>query len=591
MRVDEPNHPILLEQPVIDGLPAHLRNVPTEPDEWLTWSKQVTAYREAVRRRCADNKKEQQAELELCRRDPCYWMVMYGVVFEPRHLFGQPPRWMRAVLYPFQVQVVRWIQYVMEQDEAGRGDGVLEKSRDMTVSWTFCLYMAHQWLFADVFVAGVVSRNVNLVDSTGASDTLFYKIRANLALENQVPPDMKLPPWMVPAGLTEENAVQKTIFHPSKTCIIMGETSTALAGVGGRATMRLNDEAARFMNFDQAWANQNGTTEHRFAVSSADMVSPGFRELAEHGKKGVENPYLDAPSYLRLNWWHHPFHTDEWYANQRARNITQPHWFAREYDIDYYAGAGDNVYPRFMPIQTGDYPFDPTMPGRLFCSIDPGVADPCAMVWIQEDKATGRYRVIKGYETPKSPDPEFVASILVGIPISGYGSYDYSDPDLQSLMEWTKNLRKPVIYYGDPAGNARGGDGKRTFYEALADVSKELTNGLNKIAVGTVTADSARTFAVRKRQLSELSPYMDFDHDRGARAFLEALKESRYPERDPNRAYSKEVLEPQHDRWSHRRTALEFWAVNMTAIRRTDTGRRSGRRQARRISMSGRILA
>jgi hypothetical protein len=590
MRVDDPNHPILLEQPMIEGLPDHIKVVPTEPEEWLRWSRQVTAYRETVRRRCADDKREQQAEIELCRRDPCYWMVMYGVVFEPRHLFGMSPRWMRAVLYPFQVQLVRWIQAVMLETENGRGDGVCEKSRDMTVSWTFCLYMAWAWLFEDVFVAGVVSRNAAQVDRTGASDTLFYKIRANLALEDQVPPGLKLPSWMVPPGMTDEHSVQLTIFHPTKTCIIQGETSTAMAGVGGRATMRLNDEAARFMNFDEAWANQNATTEHRFAVSSADMVSPGFRELAEYGKKAVENKYMHGPSYLRLNWWHHPFHTQEWYEDQRARNMTQPHWFRREYDIDYYAGAGDNVYPAFLPLQPGEFPYDPTLEGALYCSIDPGVSDPCAIVWIQEDRKMGRYRVVKGFETPKNADPEFVASILVGVQITGYGGYDYSDPYLQDLMKWTAGLRRKVIYYGDPAGNARGGDGKRTFYEAVTDKTGELTGNMNKVTVNTITQDSARTYEVRMRALNSLVSRIDVDQDWGARYFLEALKESRFPERSPNRAYTKEVTEPQHDQYSHRRTTMEFWAVNITALRRVDNARRDSQRRAKRISMSGRIM-
>src|SRR5690606_38854785 len=137
-----------------------------------------------------------------------------------------------------------------------------------------------------------------------------------------------------------------------KTCFLLGETTTKLAGVGGRSTMRINDEAARFDAFEDTWANQQATSDHRFALSSADLKSPHFYQMARLGQECLINPEKDGPSFLRLDWWLHPFHTTEWFARQKARAMADgdPHKFAREYEIDYFAGQGDHVYPRFRQV-------------------------------------------------------------------------------------------------------------------------------------------------------------------------------------------------------------------------------------------------
>lgn len=576
--------PFLVERATVPGL-AHvgLDQVPEDTEAWLGWRDRVRAYRELRRRQAANDREIQRIEWNLCERDPAYWMIMYGVIFEPREIADLPPMWYPWVLFPFQIKTIRWIQHVMKQSRNGRGDGVAEKSRDMGLSWLFCGYMAHQWLFAPAFIGGVVSRNANAVDQTNDSDSLFFKIRSNLALQPQVPDELKLPEWMRPKGMAPEMSTKAHIAHPTKTNIIQGESTTEMSGVGGRATMRLVDEAARFAQFGETWANQAAVTTHRFAISSADTIAPRFRELTDLGREGLEDEDMYAPSYLRLDWWVHPFHDREWFENERARFTDQAE-FEREYEISYSAGSGDAVYPRFSSVELGEFPYSPTL-GTLYCAIDPGVRDPTAVIWIQEDPITKRFRVVDSFEGRGGEDARFIASVMVGVPISGVGGYDYgSYPGLYDLMDWTASLNRPVVYFGDPAGTHRGGDGKTTFYEALRNESAALTAKRNIIHVRTVTANNARSHMKRKNALSALAYRLDFNNSAGANAVLTSLKESRYPERKEGRGYVTEVLEPLHDVFSHRRTAMEFWAVNMEVEERVQ---KSSVARPARFSMSG----
>jgi len=236
----------------------------------------------------------------------------------------------------------------------------------------------------------------------------------------------------------------------------------------------------------------------------------------------------------------------------------------------------------------GDFPYNAGL-GTLYCAIDPGVSDPTSLVWIQEDSITRRYRVVEAFEGDGTEDAKFYASILVGVPVSGVGGYDYDKyPDLRRIMEWTGKLNRPVHYFGDHAGTHRGGDGKRSFYEALTQESAELTNRKNIIYVGTATADSARSHARRKNALQGMAYRLDFNNTPGAVRVLTALKESVYPRRADGRPNLRESLEPAHDMFSHARTAMEYWAVNME---QEGVVRSKGVAKPVRVLMSGKARA
>lgn len=572
------------EPAVIHGLPEHLCVCPDDPQEWATWKIQVSAYREAVRRQILADKTGKVAAIhhELSRRDPNYWIVMFGVIFEPRALYGEREGWKRWIPFAYQVRLVVWIQWVNQQEDLGRGDGVVEKSREMGVSWTYCGFMAHQFIYQQVFVGGFVSRNEEAVEKRGDTDSIFYKLRAVMGLEEGVPSNLRLPVAMrLPKFTKEDNCFHRLITYDEngRTNVLKGETTTTLSGVGGRSTMRLNDEAARFNDFAQAWHNQGATTNHRHAVSSADNVSPYFNTLARSGEAAVQSFTEAGPSWTRLEYFKHPFHTDRWLANERARFKDDPAFFEREYLISYTAGAGEIVYPVFIGRKTeDDVTFDPYL-GQLYVWIDPGVADPAALIIAQEDPAKRTINVLDCLQGIGGESPEFFASIVAGVPQSGYGGFNYDLPGVLELIDFFADLRRPIVFYGDPYGNNRGGDGKKTWYEAFSEAVKQYSNGSKRAYVQTITAEKARDHLTRKNAVNVMAPRLVFANTPGGLRVLQSFQDARYPKLRDNSQATLERLNPIHDSKSHVRTAGEFGLVNLS---RLEAGRAVGKAPVKR---------
>jgi hypothetical protein len=585
-------NPLLREPAVIPGLPDNLRVVPDDPERWSAWSQAVAAYRKLRRRECERDTRQQDIEYERCRRDAAYFITMWGVVFEPRKVADRPPEWKPFVLFASQVRFVRWIDAVNAQEDKGRGDGVVEKSRDMGATNIFCAYAVHHFLFHEVFICGFISRNFELVYRKNASDTIFYKLQALLGVEDGVPPALKLPRFLQPAGFAKElHVAPGAITNPEegRTCFLVGETTTKLAGVGGRSTMRVNDEAARFDAFGEAWSNQQATTDHRFALSSADMKSPEFYDMARLGEECLIDPDKDGPSFIKLTWDMHPFHTDEWFARQRARAASDGTLakFQREYEIDYFAGLGDHVYPRFRSVVTPDAPYDPHG-GPMYCFVDPGTRDPAALIYVQADLVNGGWNVVEAFEGLGGEDVSFYASVMTGIYLSGEHQYDYDIyPGVHELMQFTSSIRLPITYIGDPDGNKRGagGDETATWYKQLTLAARKLGN--RTIFVQSITADDARAFNTRITATNELLPYFRFHRAPGPSRVLFCLQSSRY-QSGKGRVETREPLKPLHDEYSHTRTAFEYGCV---WLQRTQMRERRGPVQAARVSLAGNIVS
>ena len=560
----------------IPGLPEQLRVVPIDPNKWRMWNMSVRAYREKRRRECARDLRQQAIEYEKCRRDPCYFTIMFGVIFEARSVEGTPPSWKPFILFHFQVQMIRSLEHMMTLTERGRGDMIWEKSRDMGATNVICAFAVHHFIFEKVFICGFISRNFDAVYKRNSSDTIFYKITAFLGIEDAVPAELRLPKFLQPRGFDPEIHISAASIknpEPGKTCFLLGETTTKLTGVSGRSTLRVNDEAARFDAFHDAWANQQATTDHRLALSSADTRSPAFYNLARLGEQCLLDPHKAGPMFMRLEWRLHPFHTQTWYENQRDRAMADgdPYKFAREYDIDYFAGQGDPVYPRYLNVKTTVCPYEPEG-GTLYCFIDPGIRDAASIIFVQKDsKYPNVYNVIDSFEGLGGEDAGFYASVLTGVYLSGMNQYDYNRYNgIHQFMEFTSNIRQAIIYVGDPAGNQRGAGGEEseTWFKKLNEKAMEFSG--RSIIVHTVThiktpgieTGGVRSFTHRINCVNELLPQFQFD-SRGGDRTLKCLQQAKYPR--PTRTESVEPMKPIHDKNSHIRTAFEWGCVWLAA--------------------------
>src|ERR1700722_7524115 len=84
---------------------------------------------------------EKARELELCRRDPVYWVNRWGWTFDPREALSTLP----FDLFPRQEEFIRWLA---ERDRL-QESGLAEKSRDVGFTWLCAAYAVHCLLFRE----------------------------------------------------------------------------------------------------------------------------------------------------------------------------------------------------------------------------------------------------------------------------------------------------------------------------------------------------------------------------------------------------------------------------------------------------------
>lgn len=566
---------LLREPAVIGALPTALRQVPDDRDAFYAWRREVMKHRVRWHDAMARATEEQRThERERCRRDAAYFVLMYGNVFEPRSEDGATDGGFRPFIpYAFQVRMIRAMDHAMKQ-RGVKADLAISKSRDMGASWICCLWALHGWLFRTPFIVGMVSRKESLVDNEGDMDSLFEKIVSNLE---------RLPQWMMPQGFDWKTHRRKLkIRNPTSRNMINGESTTDNSGRGGRATVRIYDEAAFVPSFLNVWGTGANSTNHRIAVSS---------ESIEQGDDFYRLRTAEArhrPSVLLLNYDLHPDHDDQWLEDIHERFNGDEEKFQREVLRNPHAGFGGFVYPQTREVHVGAFPWRPGM--ALYVGIDPGFDDETAIVWVAYDPASGRYRLVAAYENNHLP-PEFYADLIRGdAPLSltsgdprflyeGNGIYN-----TRELMAWTKTAclnRKPSIF-GDPAGSQRHTG--HSFYDGM---EKRWSRAEWPMTVQSGWDSDQRHFQGRRTAMMNLLQRLDFDDRPDVQNVLHALRETRFRNKD-GRAGGEQKT-PDHDQWSHLRTALEYIAVNLTemqSIRQMDlTPRRiSGSRFKQRMA-------
>ncbi len=107
-----------------------------------------------------------EAVIDKCRESTIFFINMFGWTYDPRPEMDGPH--IPFMLYPFQVDTVLWIEKRLSSLE----DGVIEKSRDMGLTWIIVAIAVKKWLFEDGFQALFGSRKEDFVDN-GLMDSIF----------------------------------------------------------------------------------------------------------------------------------------------------------------------------------------------------------------------------------------------------------------------------------------------------------------------------------------------------------------------------------------------------------------------------------
>lgn len=248
-------------------------------------------------------------ESEVCRRDIEHWINKHVWTYDPR----LSPSTIPFDLFPIQVDFLKWLQ---EREDASEG-GIVEKSRDMGVTWLACAYAVHGWLYRDGFACGFGSRKLELVDTLDDLDSILEKCR--FILDN-------LPKWMLPKGFSRRNhANHCKIFNPENGSTITGEGGDNI-GRGGRQSIYFVDESAFLEHPARIESSLSATTECRIDVSTPNGPGNPF----------AQRRFSGALPVFTLHYRDDPRKTPEWIAKKK-KELSNPVIWASEWEIDYTA--------------------------------------------------------------------------------------------------------------------------------------------------------------------------------------------------------------------------------------------------------------
>jgi len=249
--------------------------------------------------------------------NPADWVDDWGTTFDPRQVEQGMPASRPMVLFPRQREFIQF----MHGCNVDREDGVIEKTREVGISWCAIHYAVHAWIFKPGSVVGVGSYEDQRVDKLGVMDSLLEKARHVLR---------NLPIEFLPAGFQDkEHLLHKRLVNPQNGSQIIGETGDTI-GRGGRATFYIIDEYAFLKHPDLVDSSLSNTTECRIYISTAYGLGSFYKK--------TQNPVYRQ---FRFEWRQDPRKSEKWYQKFLAKY--GPEITAREVDIDHHASVENLV--------------------------------------------------------------------------------------------------------------------------------------------------------------------------------------------------------------------------------------------------------
>jgi hypothetical protein len=257
---------------------------------------------------------------EHYKSNPVDFINDLGMTFDPRLIeIGIEPV-TPFVLFPRQVEFIDW---TVERWK-NREDGLVEKSRDMGLSWLCVSVAVWMWLYHGGSVIGFGSRKEEYVDKIGDPKSLFWKVRQFINL---------LPSEYRPRFYQEsKHAPSMRIINPENGAVIVGEAGTNI-GRGNRTAIYFKDESAFYEQPELIDAALSQTSNCKLDVSTPNGVGNPFHEKRMSRRIPV----------FRFHWTDDPRKDEAWYAKQK--DTLSELIVAQEIDIDYTI-AGRTVFCR-----------------------------------------------------------------------------------------------------------------------------------------------------------------------------------------------------------------------------------------------------
>lgn len=198
------------------------------------------------------------------------------------------------VHFPKQVELLDWIQEVL----ANGDNGLIEKSREMGVSYILTQFAQWGWQYVDGFSFAFGSRKLDMADTLDDPDSLLEKVRINIRMQ---------PAFLLPRGFQiAKHSKHKLIINPANGNTLSAEGGDD-QGRGGRKTARCLDEYASQPRAKRIDAAVSNTCRSVFYVSTPKGMGNDFAHKRFSGKLPVFTiSYKDDPRkdelWLQEQW-------------------------------------------------------------------------------------------------------------------------------------------------------------------------------------------------------------------------------------------------------------------------------------------------
>lgn len=563
---------------------------------WGRWASEVFRYRRIRRAECADDPEQQELEWAKCQKyGPKYFITVWCFVHETRkRRFREVwdlvapegeepvnPGWLPAIGFEYQYRLVDWFE-ARQEGVGADANGAVSKPRDVGASWWLCLTCDWHFIF-DTFSGKFISRKEEEVYRPGKLNCLFGRLACHILKDRWKP--ATLPQFMLPEGWIDKDNLQELLMtHPDNENLFTGESTSARSGRGDRAELGLVDEAAHIRELQELIGALSQTVDHLILVSSEYVGTTDFWETYVDALKQA-NP----DSVFEIEYWMHPFHDETYLAEERER-MQDDVAFAREILRDRRAGFTGWLYELMRDVRSLEHVKSFEEGTILAVGFDPGQDDETALAAVELNAVSGRDTVLEAY-AKKGMIPEWWACLLLGCnpddPALAEYHFQFTHRE-RELGEWFRSLPQPVVY-GDPYGeNAIKKKGESFYNDMRLFAMKhnwrtDENDRPRPISIVCGWAHDQRHFQHRRMKTMKWLPRLRWNPTPDVEKTLAAMRNSKFDDLD--KARQSEQKDAKHDALSHRRTTIEFIAVNLEiayriAIPRADPYQGSGTRDA-----------
>lgn len=304
----------------------------TDPKDWIP----EMVRRVRLLRILKNNRKAQLICLELCKRNPVFFINNFAWTYDPRN----SPHHRPMVVWKRQETIVNAMCGIGESNKTARGNlrpVVLDKARDYGVSVIMMMCCAYFNLFIEGADIGVMSRT-----HTGVYDRTYNSLIGKLLYCYD-----HLPKWIVESDQITARTQPVLVKNERNGNVILGSATTDGAWRGPRVRRVMVDESAHVPNLQSIMTSLSATTDAPCLVSSPSYKAhPMYRILS--GEDVEITPYgVSGEGWIRLTM---PYTTDprkdEAWAIAKAKTMTIQA-FAQEYKLDWTASAPARIWPEF----------------------------------------------------------------------------------------------------------------------------------------------------------------------------------------------------------------------------------------------------